>query len=177
MFHVVRRSLAAAGLTGLLLVAGGAAAYADDPLPPDNPATTTDCGLPPNDTDQGIAVGEPAPGTDVVDPVPADVPPGEPKPDQPVSSDTGTATITPPEQTIDPGLNPDVICIASAVAPGSPVADTGGGGEAVVPVSAPVPQLPRTGPAPLQPTLALGAWLLLLGLLATLAGRRRTARP
>jgi hypothetical protein len=127
MVHVVRRSLAAAGLTGLLVLAGGAAAHADDPLPPDNPVGTTDCGLPPNDTDQGIAVGEPAPGTDVVDPVPAEVPPVAPK-DEPVGSDTGTATITPPEETIDPGLDPDVICIASAVAPGSPVADTGGGG-------------------------------------------------
>ena len=176
MVHVVRRSLAVAGLTGLLVLAGGAAAHADDPLPPDNPSTTTDCGLPPNDTDQGIAVGEPAPGTDVVDPVPADVPPGEPKPDEPVTSDTGTATIAPPEETIDPSLNPDVICIASASGPGAPVADTGGGGEAVLPVSAPAPQLPRTGPAPLQPTLAVGAWLLLLGALAGLAGRRRTAR-
>ena len=174
MFHVVRRSLAVAGLTGLLVLAGGATAYADDPLPPDNPATTTDCGLPPNDTDQGIAVGEPAPGTDVVDPVPADVPPGEPKP-EPVP-DTGTATIAPPDEPATPGLDPGVICIASGVAPGTPVADTGGGGEAVVPVSAPVPQLPRTGPAPLQPTLAAGAWLLLAGALAAVAGRRRLTR-
>jgi hypothetical protein len=168
MFHVVRRSLAAAGLTGLLVLAGGAAAHAEDPLPPDNPVGTTDCGLPANDTDPGIAVGEPAPGTDVVDPVPMDVPPGAPK-DEPVASDTGTATITPPDEPVDPDA---VVCIAASGPLADPVADTGGGGEAVV-ESAPVPQLPRTGPAPLQPTLALGTWLLLLGALASLAGRRR----
>jgi LPXTG-motif cell wall-anchored protein len=36
--------------------------------------------------------------------------------------------------------------------------------------------LPRTGPAPLMPTLALGGWLLLIGMVAVLTGRRRTAR-
>ena len=160
MFDVVRRSLAVAGLTGLLLAAGGAA-YADDPLPPEAPVV--DCGMAVDDSGQGIAVGEPAPGTDVVDPVPAE---------EPVSSDTGTATIAPPEEPVDPDA---VFCIAASVPLGSPVADTGGSGEAVGPVSAPAPQLPRTGPAPLQPTLAVGAWLLLLGTLAALAGRRRTA--
>jgi hypothetical protein len=163
MHDVVRRALAVAGLTGLLLAAGGPA-YADDPLPPDVPAPVVDCGMTVDDG-QGIAVGEPAPG---VDPLPADVPP-----DQPVSSDTGTATIDPPDAPVDPDA---VVCIAASGPLADPVADTGGGGEAVVPVSAPVPQLPRTGPPPLQPTLALGSWLLLLGTLVGLAGRRRPAR-
>ncbi|MBK5307506.1 MAG: hypothetical protein JJD92_12525 [Frankiaceae bacterium] len=35
--------------------------------------------------------------------------------------------------------------------------------------------LPRTGPAPLLPTLALGSRLVLFGVLVTIAARRRTA--
>ena len=164
---LVRRLLAVAGVAGLLVAAPAGAALAapapspeatasptDAPLPPDNPSTTTDCGLPPND--QGVAVGEPAPGTD--------------------PSDTSTATIAPSPEPATPGLDPGVICIASGVntGGGSPQ-DSAGGGE-VAPVFDKTTQLPRTGPAPLLPTVAVGSWLLLIGVLAAIAGRRRTAR-
>jgi hypothetical protein len=65
---------------------------------------------------------------------------------------------------------PGTVCIASGLNPGNPdevTQVTSGAGS---------PTLPRTGPAPLVPTLALGGWLLLLGVLAVAAGRRRTAQ-
>ena len=195
MHRAVRRTLAIAGTAGLLCLmpATASTAWAEDPTPApvssdaaagnlDDPApsgceenpvicqaggpinSTTDCGLP-SDGDQGIAVGEPNPAT-------------------PADPDTKTVGIAAADEPTpeDPGpVDPDaVICIASGVGPGgAPQADgsdaTGGGGEAVVPVSAGAPQLPRTGPAPLLPTVAVGMWLVLLGLVAALAGRR-TAR-
>ena len=93
-----------------------------------------------------------------------------PEPDDGSEPATGTATIEPDQA----ASSEDEFCIAAAMPPGAPVPDTAGGGETVVPVSAPA-QLPRTGPAPLAPTLALGASLVLLGLAAAAAGRRRTA--
>jgi hypothetical protein len=191
MSGAVRRSVAIAGLTGLLVLGGGAA-YAEDPLPPDNP-TTVDCGLPvdegnlpPDDGGQGIAVGEPAPdGSGSVDPAkpdPGTVDPAKPDPaTDPAAPPSDTHTVgIPTDEPVDPDA---VVCIAAGMPMGGvPVADSssGGGGAEVAPVAAPVAapaeQLPRTGPAPVLPTLALGSWLLLLGVLAVLAAPRRTNR-
>jgi hypothetical protein len=125
--------------------------------------TPTDCGLPPN---EGIAVGEPAPGTNP-DGTPGSDPgtsePGSPKPEP---SNDGA-------RTADEPADPDqVFCIASGVgnAGGAPQAP----GEGAILDKEEVAQLPRTGPAPLLPTAAVGAWLLLLGVVAGLAGRRPT---
>src|SRR3954447_22304465 len=156
---LVRRLLAVAGATGLLLLGLAGAALAapapspeataqpgdtptEAPLPPDQPTTTTDCGLPPN---------------------------GE------TSSDTSTAGIEPSPEPATPGLDPGVICIASGVNTGGGVpVDSAGGGEGA-PAADPA-QLPRTGPAPVLPVVAIGSWLLLIGVLAAVAGRRRTPR-
>jgi hypothetical protein len=66
-----------------------------------------------------------------------------------------------------------VICIASGLNPGNPneVTQVSSGSGSGAPGT-----LPRTGPAPLVPTLALGSWLLLLGTGVAVVGRRRTAK-
>ena len=91
-------------------------------------------------------------------------------PDTPVSSDAETAVSDTSTAGIDPtpAPEPSYLCyIATASGPqGNP---TGGGGAA--PETAPE-QLPRTGPAPLLESVAIGSWLLLLGVLAAIAGRR-----
>jgi hypothetical protein len=65
---------------------------------------------------------------------------------------------------------PGTVCIAGGLNPGANPGEvtqvTSGSGAGT---------LPRTGPAPLVPTMAVGSWLILLGLLVALAGRRRTA--
>jgi hypothetical protein len=153
----VRTALAAVGVVALLAFAPGVA-HADDPVPAptaseeasgcaENPVICQSGGAPQTTTD----CGQVEPGSA-----------GEP------ATDTPTATIAPDEQT--PGLDPGVICIASGVAPPGTATDGG----AAAPEAAPA-QLPRTGPAPLLESLALGSWLLLLGVLALVAGRR-TAR-
>jgi LPXTG-motif cell wall-anchored protein len=60
------------------------------------------------------------------------------------------------------------VCIASGLNPGEVTEVTSGSGSPGT--------LPRTGPAPLAPTVLVGGGLLLIGLVAALAGRRRTAR-
>jgi hypothetical protein len=66
---------------------------------------------------------------------------------------------------------PGTVCIAGGLNPGANPGEvsqvTSGSGAGT---------LPRTGPAPLVPTLAVGGWLVLLGLLVAFAGRRRTAQ-
>ena len=176
MYGAVRRSFAIAGLTGLLVLGGGAA-YAEDPLPPDQTNTTVDCGLPVDDGGQGIAVGEPAPdGSGTVDPAQPD--PAKPDPaTDPAAPPSDTQTVgIPVEEPVDPDA---VVCIAAGMPMGGvpPVADNsaGGGsagGEEILQASG---QLPRTGPVPVLPTVAAGSWLLLIGVLAAAAGRRRTA--
>jgi hypothetical protein len=176
----VRTALAALGAAALLALASGAfaPAWADDPVPPPDATsevggcdqdplicqsgagmspTTIDCGLPVNDRD-AVAAGEPAPGTDPAAP----------------PSDTATATVDPDAPTASPADGEDVVCIAASAGglPQGPVSDTTGGVGA--PEAAPG-QLPRTGPAPLLESVAIGSWLLLLGVLAVIAGRR-TAR-
>lgn len=164
----VRRTLAVAGMAALLSFA--APAYAEDPTP--GPASDTptvdigpapespvvDCGFVPPEPDQGIAVGEPAPGAQPADLPPPDGAAGEPKPEPAPEGD------------------PAVFCIAASGPGAVPEADTGsaGGGQAAGPLSAP-DQLPRTGPAPLLPTVAIGSWLLLIGVLLAVAGRRPSA--
>ena len=171
----VRRVLGTAGLAGLLALSSlGAGPVFADPTPsPDpsasadpspapstrpstNPSTTTDCGQV-----QGSGDITPALDPGVVCQAggvnPGAAPSGEPETTtdcDPLADGSGTAS--PPPS--------GVVCIASGVAPG---AGTGTGAT----------RLPRTGPAPLLPTLTIGCWLLLLGVLAALAGRRRTAGP
>lgn len=191
--HAVRRTLAIAAATGLLVLTPTltTSAYAEEATPPtataeepgapaesgcaENPVicessgplappSEIDCNLPANEPDEGIAVGEPNPSA----------------PDEPVSnepkSDTGTATISAEEEPApaEPAPDGQTFCIASTV--GIPEADTtSAGGGAAAPGVAPPGQLPRTGPAPLLPTVAVGSWLVLLGVVLALAGRRRTA--
>ncbi|MCA1710360.1 MAG: hypothetical protein LC789_01455 [Actinobacteria bacterium] len=142
-----------------LLLAGPGAAYADDPVPAPVPsAEESGCA-----DDPLICQSGGAPMQTPVDcglPTDEGVAVGEPVDPAAPAADTPTATI---------GTDPGVICIASGVGPqGSP---TGGG---AAPEAAPG-QLPRTGPAPLLETVAIGSWLLLLGVLGVIAGRR-TAR-
>ena len=154
---LVRRLLAVAGIAGLLLAASAGAA---------------------------VAAPAPSPGATSA---PGDQPPGDQPPDQPSTTtdcglppgdqpaDTSTATIEPSPEPATPGLDPGVICIASGVNTGGGTPqDSAGGG--VAPVADPAAQLPRTGPAPVLPTVAIGSWLLLIGVVAARAGRRRTAR-
>jgi hypothetical protein len=181
--HAVRRVLATAGLAGLLLTAVGAPAWAD-PTPTADPSATTS----PPATPDATASPDATPSADAT---------ASPDDGQPP---TGTTDCGQTQGSTDgtPGLDPGVICQAGGINPGtapSPTVDCGQVGAGGAPASPPppgtvciasglnpgttagsgAPRLPRTGPAPLRSTLAVAGWLLLLGLLATIAGRRRTA--
>ena len=110
--------------------------------------------------DQGIVLGEPAPGTD------PDAPEQEPE-REPVSPDgAGRSGDTPPG-----AVGEDGIVCAFAV-PVSAPADSGAGG--AVPESAAAGQLPRTGPYDrLLAVTAVGGALVVIGAGAAAAGRRR----
>lgn len=115
---------------------------------------------------EGIAVGEPAPGTEPGQEVPEGEPKPEPDerepaPDQPASDSPGA-------------VGEDGVVCAFAVpisAPGGAESAAGGGS-----VTAARGELPRTGPYDrLLALTAVGAGLVLAGAGATVVGRRRTA--
>lgn len=187
--YAVRRSLVVAGAAGLLLLGGPA--YADThpgstsdtptvdigPAVPAPEAPTVDCNFIAPDPDQGIAGGEPAPGETVpgdtgpTDPATDPVPDGSVKPEP-----APDAEPVPAPQDGQPSA--EEFCIAAsgpgAVPEADKVTDTTAGGGAGGGTGAPAGQLPRTGPAPLLPSIAVGSWLLLLGVAAMIIGRRRT---
>ena len=190
--HAVRRTLTAAGLTGLLALAPGAAFAAEVPgsdTPtagidlPESPVV--DCGFTAPVPDQGIAVGEPAPdgsgagGTQLAD---EDVKPiaDDPGPDPNAPVDPGAEALAASSGAADP----DEFCIAALTPGASPLDDVTSGGsapEVAVPESAPAAggsaapgELPMTGPAPVLPTLGLGASLLAMGAALVATARRRT---
>jgi hypothetical protein len=161
----VRRVLATAGLAAALLVPAGTA-WAADPTPSADPSASPTASADPSAT--------PAP-TD--SPEPSAEPTAGGCDQNPEICQSGGA----PGSTVDCGQvgpggepasppPPGVICIASGLNPGNPnevLESTAGSGAG---------RLPRTGPAPVLPTSVLGTGLLLLGLVALLTGRRRTAK-
>ncbi|MDT7536909.1 MAG: hypothetical protein QOI82_494 [Actinomycetota bacterium] len=171
----VRRVLAAAGLVGLVVMASAGSAWADATPSADPSATASPAASP-----DPAATASPDPSPDASNP-----PTG--------TTDCGTTA----DGTGTPGLDPGVICQAGGINPGTAPSPTVDCGQVNGGVASPAPPgtvciagglrpgttsgsgtpstLPRTGPAPLVPTLALGSWLLLLGMLAALLGRRRTA--
>ena len=166
----VRRVLLTAGLTGTLLLSAGSA-WAASPTPSADPSASPTATASP--TASASPSATPAP-TD--SPTPSAQPSASPTAggcDQnpEICQSGGTPNTTTDCGQVGPGgqpaspLPPGTVCIASGLNPG---ANTGSGS------GAGTPQLPRTGPAPLVPTLALGSWLLLIGVLAALIGRRRT---
>ena len=163
--NAVRRTLTTAGLAGLLLL--GSAGTALAAASPDPSATAT-----------ASAVASATPSASPTE-VPPASPSAEPSPDpssgcpqdpQICQSGGGVNTTTDCGQVNDGGVSspppPGTVCIAGGLRPGT-TAGSGAGTPG---------QLPRTGPASLLPTLALGSWLVLLGAVAAVAGRRRTAR-
>jgi hypothetical protein len=168
----VRRVLATAGLAAVLLTPV-APAWADATPTPDPSATASS-------DPSASPTADATPSADV-----SEAPTG--------TTDCGQTA----DGTGSPGLDPGVICQAGGINPGtapSPTVDCGQVGPGGEPASPPPPgsvciaggirpgttsgsgspsTLPRTGPAPLVPTLALGSWLLLLG---AVAGRRRSGR-
>jgi hypothetical protein len=166
----VRRVLATAGLAGALLVPSGTA-WAADPTPTADPSATATASADPN---APSPVATPA-ATDSAEPSAEPTAGGCDQNPEICQSGGAPGTTTDCGQ-IGPNGEPasapppGVVCIASGLNPGSPTDVT-----EVTSGSGSPGTLPRTGPAPLRPTLSVAGWLLLLGLLATIAGRRRTA--
>ncbi len=168
---VGRRGGTAAVLTGLVLLAGPAAAQ-EAPADP--------CAVPP------AVAGEPAPTPDPmcqsgtpVDEAAAPVPSGAAvPPDTPVSSEPGTGPsddpcAVPSAVPGEPAPTPPPMCQS-----GTPVVDAGGGagsgGGTSAPAEALPDELPFTGPDDRALLLgSLGAGLLLAGTGLVVAGRRR----
>jgi hypothetical protein len=161
----VRRVLATAGLVGLLAMASAGSAWAD-PTPSADPSASPTASADPSAT--------PAP-TDS----PASTEPTAGGCDQnpEICQSGGVPNTTTDCGQVGPGGQPasppppGTVCIAGGLNNGNPNEVT-----QVTSGSGSPSTLPRTGPAPLVPTLALGGWLLLIGLVAALAGRRRTAQ-
>jgi hypothetical protein len=164
--HAVRRVLATTGLAAALLIPAGSA-WAADPTPSADPSASPTASADPSAT-----------------PTPTDSPTAEPTAggcDQnPEICQSGGAPHTTTDcGQVGPGgqpaspLPPGTVCIASGLNPGNPneVTQVSSGSGSGAPTT-----LPRTGPLPLGPTMAVGGWLLLLGLMVVLAGRRRTAK-
>jgi hypothetical protein len=171
---VVRRVLLTAGLAGVLSLAAAGSAWAD-PTPSADPSATASPVASPDPS----VTPSPDPSADASNP-----PTG--------TTDCGTTA----DGTGTPGLDPGLICQAGGINPGTAPSPTVDCGQINGGVASPAPPgtvciagglkpgttsgsgtpstLPRTGPAPLLPTVALGGWLLLLGILAATAGRRRT---
>lgn len=159
----VRRLLATSGLAGALLLASAGAAMAD-PTPSADPSATASptASATPAPTDSPTPSAEPTTGGCDQNP-------------EICQSGGVPNTTTDCGQVNDGGVSspppPGTVCIAGGLNPGANPGEvtqvTSGSGAGT---------LPRTGPAPLVPTLAVGSWLVLLGLLVALAGRRRTAQ-
>lgn len=162
--HAVRRTLSTAGLVGILMTAP-TAAFAATPTP--DPSATASATASPDPTPAPIP-------SETTAPAPSDKPTAQPSSGcelDPQICQSGGA----PETTTDCdpfAASPPpsgVVCIAGGIKPGSTGTGTSGNG-------AGAPQtLPRTGPAPVLPTVTIGLWLVLLGVVVALAGRRRTA--
>jgi hypothetical protein len=169
--HAVRRTLSTAGLAGFLLLATTGSAWAD-PTPSADPsasasATPSAAASPtstPVPSDSPTPSEEPAPGGCDQNPVICQ------SGGAPGGTTTDCGQVGPGGQPASP-LPPGTVCIAGGLNPGANPGEvtqvTSGSGAGT---------LPRTGPARLVPTLLLGSWLLLVGVVAALAGRRRTAR-
>lgn len=165
---VVRRVLATAGLAAVLMAPGGAA-WAASPTPTPDPTVsasadpsatpTPDASPSPTDSPTGSPTAEPTAGGCDQNPE--------------ICQSGGTPGTTTDCGQVGPGGQPaaapppGTVCIASGLNPGAPTDQVTSGAGAPA-------TLPRTGPAPLLPTVALGSWLLLLGALAVVTGRRRT---
>jgi hypothetical protein len=177
--HAVRRTLSTAGLIGFLALAPAGTAWADPTPTPSATATATATpSAAPTDTASPTA-SSPSPSAVV----PSDEPTAGGCDQNPVICQNGgfpVGTTTDCGQ-IGPGGEPasppppGVVCIAGGIRPGATGNGTTGVGTSGNGAGAPN-QLPRTGPAPLLPTVTVGMWLVLLGVLAGVAGRRRTAR-
>ena len=119
----------------------------------------------------GVAVGEPAPGTEPGQ----DAPEGEPKPEP---REPGAEEPASNEEMVDPvqddgpgGVGEDGVVCAFAVPISAPL-----GTESAAGAGAGAGQLPRTGPYDrLLALTAIGSGLVLVGSGAALAGRRRAA--
>ncbi|MDT7570038.1 MAG: hypothetical protein QOE05_212 [Actinomycetota bacterium] len=170
----VRRVLVTAGLAGVLLLPTGSA-WAADPTPSADPSVSPTASADPSATPAPTESPAAEPGTE-----PSAEPTAGGCEQNPVICQSGGA----PGSTVDCGQvgpggeaasppPPGVICIASGLNPGNPneVTQVSSGSGSGAPGT-----LPRTGPAPLVPTLLLGSWLLLIGVVAALTGRRRTAK-
>lgn len=168
--HAVRRTLSTAGLVSILVLAPSAA-FAATPTP--DPSATASATASPDPT--------PTP-TDSAPPAPSDKPSAQPssgcEQDPQICQSGGepeTTTDCDPFAASPPPSG--VVCIAGGIRPGTTAGNgsgTGAGTDAGAGAGAPG-RLPRTGPAPLLPTVTIGLWLLLLGIVVALAGRRRTA--
>jgi hypothetical protein len=164
----VRRVLLTAGLAGVLSMASAGSAWAD-PTPSGDPSASP--------TASPTASADPS-----ATPAPTDSPSAEPTAggcdaNPEICQSGGAPNTTTDCGQVGPGGQPasppppGTVCIAGGLNNGNPNEVT-----QVTSGSGSPGTLPRTGPAPLMPTLALGGWLLLIGMVAVLAGRRRTAR-
>jgi hypothetical protein len=178
--YAVRRVIGTAGLAGFLLLAASGSAWAD-PTPSADPSATASAAASPTASPVATPTASADPSPDA-----SHAPTG--------TTDCGQTA----DGTSSPGLDPGVICQAGGINPGTAPSPTVDCGQINNGTASPAPPgtvciagglrpgttsgsgspstLPRTGPAPLLPTLALGSWLLLIGLVAALAGRRPAAR-
>jgi hypothetical protein len=162
----VRRLLATAGLAGLLLVPAGSAWADPTPSadPSASPAASPDPSATPAPTDSPTADPTAEPTAGGCDQNPEICQSGGAP-----GTTTDCGAIGPGGEAASPPP-PGVICIAGGLNPGNANEVT-----EVTSGSGAPGTLPRTGPAPVLRTLLLGGWLLLLGMVAALTGRRRTA--
>jgi hypothetical protein len=155
----VRRVLLTAGLAGVLSLAAAGSAWADptpSASPTASPTASADPSATPAPTDSPQPSAEPTAGGCDQNPEICQSG-GVPN----TTTDCGQINADGTSSPAPPGT----VCIANGLNPGTSTGSGAGAG---------APQLPRTGPAPFVPTLALGSMLLLLGVLAATAGRRRT---
>lgn len=170
--HAVRRALTTAGMAGFLLLAPAGSAWADPtPTPTPDPSATASPAASPDASPTASPDASPTEA-----PTPTDEPTSGCEQNPEICQSGGApGTTTDCGQVADGGVSspppPGVICIAGGLNPGGVPQAPGEGAILDKDASA---QLPRTGPAPLLPTAVVGMWLVLLGVVAGLAGRRRT---
>lgn len=174
--RAVRRILATAGLTGTLLLAASGSAWAvSGPTPSTDPSASPTATASPSDAATPTPTATASPSEEATPtPTASTDPSPEPssgcEPDPTICQDNRPGvhpgTTTDCGQVDENGVAspapPGTVCIAGGLNPGT----TSGSG-------AGSPQLPLTGPPPVLPILAVSGTLVLLGLLAIRAGRRR----